>query len=119
MKRKRGRPKRFQGVKDAGHHLEGLDRDLKAVCELLWELRWSQAIPESKGVDRYQETLATVAARNALSPRTLERRCVALRSMATPIVDLMWEAMGSDRRVVVEFQDDQTIVGRLEGQDDR
>ena len=76
---------------------------MKAVAEFIWEWRWAQMTPERPGSDRYQDTLAIVAERNGLSPRTLERRHRELRHLVEPIVDAMWNAAGTGDAVIVSW----------------
>lgn len=86
MKRKRGRPRKFQGDRDRATFPQALDATLQSVVDFIVLAQFSDR--KKRGThedDRYQWALAAVANKYGIRPRTLERRCAELRFLAEPI----------------------------------
>lgn len=102
-KRKRGRPKRFSGVKDRANFSQAVIKSLPAVVAFIEEWHFARdCLPRERGVDRYKEALDTVAAKHGLSPRTLERRYKELRFLAEPIAELRLSS-ANPPEIVIRF----------------
>lgn len=87
MKRRRGRPKKFRGDKDAAAFPAALQAALPAVVEFIVEATLARVVHHTRtvGTDRRAEALSLVAEKYGISSRTLERRYAELRFLAEPI----------------------------------
>ena len=103
MKRKRGRPRKFQGVKDRKTFPGQLSAEMPPVIEFLVEWKKAQLLPKRRGVDRRDQALQAVAMKHGLSPRTFERRIAALRFLAEPLADIALQGSQESVPLVLEY----------------
>lgn len=110
MKRKRGRPRKFQGDKDHVDFDGALERTAPVVMTFLLGRALAAREPAKRGLNRYEAALLDAAEQHGFSARTVERLRGMIGRMMESLVEELVQHPERPVRMFVETPGDVHVL---------